>query len=420
MVRGTRTSALVTAGSLLGVFFTLVVSSSCGGKRSFSSSGGEGGGGGVPSDEGRQNDGGAGLGPNPGGGNADAGGQGGGAKNSDAGEASGGNESQTGGESGGPMVACDSGVRRCAGNQPQVCNQAGDHWDDDGSSCANAYTCNASLGTCESTKAVRVTGGEFFRGNDSVTTTTAYPATIASFVLDKHEVTVARFRSFVNAVVGDWTPAAGAGKHTHLNGGSGLNATSGGFEAGWATSWNQHLHSTKAEWDEALACGGATWTAISGNDDKPLNCVNWYQAYAYCIWDGGFLPSEAEWNYAAAAGAQQRYFPWSVPSDSTVITAVHAVYLGAQIADVGSKSSLGDGHWLQRDLSGNLWEWTLDLHDPYSDECHDCANVTAGAARVIRGGGLYSAAAELKSSHRGSSDPTDQLPYLGFRCARSP
>ncbi|MGO9835775.1 MAG: SUMF1/EgtB/PvdO family nonheme iron enzyme [Polyangiaceae bacterium] len=34
-----------------------------------------------------------------------------------------------------------------------------------------------------------------------------------------------------------------------------------------------------------------------------IDCVNWYESYTFCIWDGGFLPSEAEWEYAAGGGS---------------------------------------------------------------------------------------------------------------------
>ncbi len=50
----------------------------------------------------------------------------------------------------------------------------------------------------------------------------ADPASVSGFRLDKYQVTVGRFRQFVAASVAGWRPAAGSGKHAHLNGGQGL------------------------------------------------------------------------------------------------------------------------------------------------------------------------------------------------------
>src|SRR5580692_2585075 len=60
-------------------------------------------------------------------------------------------------------------------------------------------------------------------------------ATVSSFRLDKYEVTVGRFRTFVTSWIAGWRPAPGSGKHTHLNGGLGLSDADspGAYELGW-------------------------------------------------------------------------------------------------------------------------------------------------------------------------------------------
>jgi formylglycine-generating enzyme required for sulfatase activity len=298
--------------------------------------------------------------------------------------------------------------------------------------------------------------GNLLRSYDGISpgyTSQAFPATVASLWLDKYEITVGRFRRFVTAVVGGWQPAAGSGKHSHLNAGLGLEVAGvqGANEAGWDTSWNATLSTTADAWNTALACDpvAQSWTPAAGaNEDLPANCMTWYEAYAFCIWDGGFLPSESEWNYAASGGAEQRVYPWSIPATSATIDCSHANYYGAMMGTdscvspdvdatngvsgatngVGSESPEGDGKWGQSDLAGNVFEWNLDWHAPYVAPCSDCAYLTLtatdGAAstqnRVIRGGAFGNPASLELVSARNSDDPASRTSSLGARCARVP
>jgi len=217
-------------------------------------------------------------------------------------------------------------------------------------------------GTVSCCESPLVTGGTFDRSYDGVSmgyTSRAYPATVSDFRLDAFEVTVGRFRSFVAWVAIGVPPAPGAGRHTHLNGGAGLRdpGPPGGDEQGWQADWTvTYLPTTKAAWDAALVCDTtlATWTADPGaNERLAINCVNWYAAQAFCLWDGGFLPSEAEWNYAASGGSEQRVYPWSSPpGEAGIVDATYAVHGAPGVSAVGL--TLGLGRYGQYDLAGNV------------------------------------------------------------------
>jgi len=178
-----------------------------------------------------------------------------------------------------------------------------------------------------------------------------------------------------------------------------------------------------------------TWTDAPGaNENKPMNCVSWYEAMAFCIWDGGYLPTEAEWNYAASGGDEQRAYPWSNPASSTSIDCTLANYkidnpAGMHCVDsttgavnrVGSESTEGDGRWKHSDLAGNVWEWTLDWSaSAYPLPCNDCANLTTSSSRVIRGGSFFVVASILRAANRDPYAPTSRASSLGLRCARTP
>jgi formylglycine-generating enzyme len=291
-------------------------------------------------------------------------------------------------------------------------------------SCAGELMCNGES-CCTS---LLVPGGTFKRGYDAVTTGYTDPqftATVSDLRLDKYEVTVGRFRNFVAAVVAGYRPPAGSGKHTHLNGGDGLS-DGGLYETGWDEAWNAVLAADKATWDSVshLACGSSqTWTPTRGTyENRPINCIDWHQAAAFCIWDGGFLPSEAEWNYAAAGGDEQRVYPWSSPPTSITFDSTHAVFSLPNAANVGSKSPIGNGRWNHADLAGNVREWTLDWHrSPYAEiPCDDCAQLDPVSNRVNRGGSFSGDVLYLTTSYRGNDSPTDRRTSVGVRCARAP
>ncbi len=301
--------------------------------------------------------------------------------------------------------------------------------------------CGASQESC--CTSLPVTGGTYYRtyaNTGSGPTGEADPATVSTFSLDKYLVTVGRFRQFVNAWNGGngWLPSPGSGKHTYLNAGSGLNATGGGYEPGWTTSDDSNIAPTNANLADCPgggAGGASTWTASAGtNETLPISCVNWFEAHAFCIWDGGFLPSEAEWEYAAAGGSLQLEYPWGSSAPGTSYkygifgdnfvngTCSYPSYgpckaLGS-IAPVGT-ATLGAARWGQLDIEGEMVEWNLDAYNAsYVDPCIDCAYLIGDTSRIQRGTGwLYPV---NNPWQRDSGDPQGRSITTGFRCARAP
>jgi formylglycine-generating enzyme len=322
---------------------------------------------------------------------------------------------------------CNPQDKRCkpgSTNTPQLCDAVG-QWQDQttcsggtpfcyagacaldsptGPSCSGlAETCGGG-GTSNCCAAKAVPGGTYNRGNDS-----NYPATVSGFLLDSYEVTVGRFRKFVAAYSQTMT-AAGAGKNQN-------NLA----DPGWVTSWNSSLPANATALSSGLLCDATrqTWTpTASGNESRPINCVTRLEAYAFCIWDGGRLATEAEWNYAAAGGNEQRQYPWgaAAPDDS------YAVYCGASCAypqNVGAKATKGDGKWGHSDLAGNLWEWVQDFEGSYPMPCTNCANLTAAIHGTFRSGSFANDASYLPTSSRFFHGPDLRFYNVGVRCARN-
>jgi len=331
---------------------------------------------------------------------------------------------------------CSPATARCSGNGVQTCSVSG-VWGTvsacpavtpvcSAGTCGSPPSCSGLGNTCGANgtdnccSSPAVPGGSFNRNNDG-----NYPATLSSFRLDRYEITVGRFRKFA-AAYSQSMIVSGAGKNPN-------NPN----DPGWNTGWNASLPVDAVALKASVKCSSGhenanyeTWTdAMGSNEVRPINCLDWFVANAVCAWDGGRLPTEAEWNYAAAGGNEQRDYPWGseVPGANAIL-AVYGCYFGSiftgactdvatNIAPVGSAPA-GNGKWGQADLAGNMMEWVADAYtNPLAEtSCNNCGNLTGTGKRVMRGGAWSDGSSRVLTTYRGSG------PYFtgqGARCARA-
>jgi sulfatase modifying factor 1 len=280
-----------------------------------------------------------------------------------------------------------------------------------------------------------VSGGPFMMGRGDAGASDAYEGdaseqpehavTLSPFWLDKYEVTVARFRAFVESY--DGAPLApGTGNHPRIP------------ASGWQPEWDDQLPADR----DALAalmlapdthCNSSyrTWTKSAGNSEcLPINCVDWYVSFAFCVWDGGRLPTEAEWEFAAAGGELNYLYPWGseAPDASRAIFGCGQACAPGNIRPIGSTTSAGYGRYGQADLAGSMLERVRDVMDPNyyrlgnaaGADVLDLALDTNLVDGVARGGNYLGDPANLRAARREVVYRSSRWDGVGIRCARNP
>jgi formylglycine-generating enzyme required for sulfatase activity len=270
--------------------------------------------------------------------------------------------------------------------------------------------CTLSTGPDE----VCVPGAGFVFGNADLLSEGHAPervAVVKPFVIDVHEVTVARWR----AGLARFSPPEG-----------GPMANDGPFDPA----------STPGS---PMQC---TWTTTAGaREQLPLNCVTWADARAFCQAHGGDLPTEAQWELVAQVAGRPAKTRQTWGNDQVSCErAVYARYTGAPIG-TGADWCVGSGAGVQpvgspggdvslglgvRDLEGNVSELVIDGYQPLDSACwlaaplHDpvCGTPYMGL-RVIRGASWFAAPWVVAGGFRFPILEAQIASGSGFRCVRS-
>jgi iron(II)-dependent oxidoreductase len=238
----------------------------------------------------------------------------------------------------------------------------------------------------------------------------AHPVEIRPFAIARTAVTQAQFAGFVDA---------------------------GGYERrefwtddGW--TWRM----------DADACHPVYWRQVSagawerGDFDRwvpleprrPVLHVNWHEANAYCRWAKRRLPTEAEWELAAAGelgssgrdlANRKRRFPWGAEPPTADRANLDSAALGC--IDVNALPH-GDSAFGCRQMTGNVWEWTADTFLPYPgfriDPYKEYSAPWFGTHKVLRGGSFTTPPGEARVRFRNFYTPDRADIFCGFRtCA---
>jgi formylglycine-generating enzyme required for sulfatase activity len=259
---------------------------------------------------------------------------------------------------------------------------------------------------------VKVEGGCFDMGsNDGESDEKpVHRVCVDDFYISRTEVTVAQFKKFIQEI----------------------SYKTDAEKNGYSWIW------TGSKWKKK---NGVTWKDdVNGNRrpqneyNHPVIHVSWNDAKAFAKWAGGWLPTEAEWEYAARGGNKSRGYEYAGSNNIDEVAwywknSGNDYLTGEWDSDkinkndckthpVGTKQANELGLY---DMSGNVWEWCSDWYDSgyYNNSPqHNPQGPSSGSLRVLRGGSWVSYARLCREAGRDFNLSFLSVSNLGFRLSR--
>jgi len=174
----------------------------------------------------------------------------------------------------------------------------------------------------------------------------------------------------------------------------------------------------------------------SGIKDRlrhPVVHVSWNDAQAYAAWASKSLPTEAQWEYAARGGLEQKLYPWGdelTPGGQHRCNVWQGKFPVEDTAEDGYAGSCPVDAFPANDfglysITGNVWEWCGDwFHASFSSDrvLQNPAGPASGEGKVMKGGSFLCHASycnRYRVAARTSNTPDSSASNIGFRCVRN-
>jgi len=256
-----------------------------------------------------------------------------------------------------------------------------------------------------SIETVMVTGGTYKMGTVGASNdeNPAHNVTLSTFQLGKFEVTNAQYALFL--------------KSRRVNSAGTCESTEGGIKKLIYSNLKGLYYSADS----------SNWLVYPGYENLPVINVTWYGANEFCLWAGGRLPTESEWEFSARGGnltQNNLYSGSNIPGE----IAWYLVNTAEKVNPVQAGGGKTPNEVGLYDMSGNVWEWVSDWYRVYpaQDQLNpvgfsDSEAKSAGLKSKVRRGGCWadSDLNMLRVNSRASSIPTANAGSIGFRFARS-